>query len=179
MLMDDGFVRRLQLAFGGLTMAGVARRLDLPHATIRNYFQGRLPAPEVLIKIADATGVSLNWLLSGSGEMFVADIKGLDLGPMLEMKIDELIERKLKERETTPAIDLGDIDVHPDFAIDDAVRSTDDPQVVMQRWLEHEGRAFPADYGIVFFNGWETFSFNEKLAAVRDAKRVLDRSLKH
>lgn len=173
--MDKSFAKRLQLAFGGATMAGVARRLDLPHATVRNYFQGRLPAPDVLIKIADATGISLNWLLTGRGEMFVSEIKGLDLGHVLELKIDEMIGRRLADR----PMELGDVDSSGrEFDAVAALRETDDPQVVMQRWLEYEGRVFPSDYGIVFFNGWTTFSFDEKLAAVRDAKRVLDRSLK-
>jgi transcriptional regulator with XRE-family HTH domain len=51
-------------------MADIARRIgSYRHATIRNYFQGRLPAPEVLIKIANETNVSLNWLLTGDGEI--------------------------------------------------------------------------------------------------------------
>jgi len=31
---------------------------------------------------------------------------------------------------------------------------------------------------VVFFRGWETFTIEEKLDAVRDAKKVLDRTLK-
>ncbi|MBL8183167.1 MAG: hypothetical protein JNL64_16350, partial [Blastocatellia bacterium] len=51
--MSDEFIERLKLAFGHGSMADIARRLELPHATIRNYFGGRLPAPDVLIKIAN------------------------------------------------------------------------------------------------------------------------------
>ena len=68
--VNSGFVDRLRAAFGDASMAVVARRLGIPHATVRNYYQGRLPAPEVLIKIAAETGISLNWLLMGTGEMF-------------------------------------------------------------------------------------------------------------
>ncbi|HEX3101046.1 MAG TPA: helix-turn-helix domain-containing protein, partial [Pyrinomonadaceae bacterium] len=66
--MDNkDFVVRLRKTFEGESMADVARRLKIPHATVRNYYLGRLPAPEVLMKIANETGVSLNWLLIGAG----------------------------------------------------------------------------------------------------------------
>ena len=92
------FQDRLARIFDFGTMAEIARRLDLPHATIRNYFGGRLPSPEVLIKIADATNVSLNWLLTGKGEMYAGKPKGLDIGIVLEERIAEIIDRKLSER---------------------------------------------------------------------------------
>ena len=65
--MSEEFIQRLQRAFDYASMAEIARRIGVPHATVRNYFQGRLPAPDVLIKIANETNVSLNWLLTGKG----------------------------------------------------------------------------------------------------------------
>ena len=76
-------------------MADIARRIGVPHATIRNYFQGRLPAPEVLIKIANETNVSLNWLLTGDGQMYVTGREPLNFDRMLERRIEQLIEQKL------------------------------------------------------------------------------------
>jgi hypothetical protein len=35
---------------------------------------------------------------------------------------------------------------------------------------------YSRDYSVVFFRGWDAFSPTEKAEAVRDAKRVLDRS---
>ena len=49
----------------------------------------------------------------------------------------------------------------------------------MHEWLAFEGREYPSDFGIAFFRGWESFSAAEKVAAVRDAKRVLDRVTKN
>ena len=69
----------------------------------------------------------------------------------------------------TPAPDL--------FNIEDAVSRLDDPTEVMRQWMQHEGRDFPEDYGVVFFRGWESFTPEQKIEAVRDAKRVLDRTL--
>ncbi len=96
--MSDGFAARLRRAFDEASMAEIARRIEVPHATIRNYFvSGRLPAPEVLIKIAKATNISLNWLLLGTGEVYAGARKDIDLGRLFEEKIKEIVERKMGE----------------------------------------------------------------------------------
>jgi hypothetical protein len=61
--------------------------------------------------------------------------------------------------------------------VEGAVAEYDDPERVMSEWFRHDGRAYPRDYGVVFFRGWDAFSPSDKVAAVRDAKRVLDRIL--
>jgi hypothetical protein len=70
------------------------------------------------------------------------------------------------------------VDTSPGFDVESAVRKYDDPQKVMNEWFLFEGREYPQDYGVVFFNGWESLSPDDKIDAVHDAKRVLDRSLK-
>src|SRR5690606_34079921 len=82
------FQERLSSAFGNASMAEIARRINAPHATVRNYFQGRMPAPEVLIKIANETNVSLNWLLLGTGEMFAAGAVPVDIGKAIDERIE-------------------------------------------------------------------------------------------
>ncbi len=175
--MNKDFVERLNKAFENDTMADVARRLGIPHATVRNYYQGRMPASEVLIKIAYETGVSLNWLLMGVGDMYVAHRPPIGLGKFIEEKIAEMIDEKLARGPTEDVQDLGVADADPGFDVDAAVRRLNDPQLVMSEWFRHEGREYPQDYGLVFFRGWETFSNEDKIAAIRDAKRVLDRTL--
>jgi len=62
------FSHRLMEACQAKTVADVARKLQVPHPTARNYVQeGRLPSAEILIRIADETNVSLDWLLLGIG----------------------------------------------------------------------------------------------------------------
>ena len=174
----SAFKLRLQKAFENGSMADIARRLAVPHATVRNYFQGRLPAADVLVKIANETNVSLNWLLTGSGEMYIAGSRPVDLGRVIEERIGEIVERKLVERGVAAPIELGTVDEQPAFDVESAVAAHGDPQRVMHEWFKYEGRDYPSDYGVVFFQGWESFSPDEKLDAVRDAKKVLDRALK-
>jgi AcrR family transcriptional regulator len=177
--MNRDFTERLKQAFDNATMAEIARRIDVPHATIRNYFQGRMPAPDVLIKIADNTGVSLNWLLTGKGPVFLAGERPVDLDRLLEERVVNIVQRILSERGVSVAEDLGTIDEPPAFDIVGAVMRYGDPQKVMSEWFRHEGREYPADFGVVFFQGWESFTHEEKLDAVRDAKKVLDRTLRN
>lgn len=178
--MSENFQDRLKQVFDNASMADIARRLELPHATVRNYFQGRMPAPEVLIKIANETNVSLNWLLTGKGELYAggAVAAAFDLDVIFERKIEELIDRKLAERNIIGIDDLGEVDAPPEFDAAGAIRKYNDPRIVMNEWFRHEGRTYPDDYGVVFFQGWETYTEEEKLDAVKDAKKVLDRTLK-
>lgn len=176
--MTQDFADRLKMAFDFATMAEIARRIDAPHATIRNYFKGRMPAPEVLIKIANETNVSLNWLLTGAGDMYIAP-RPDDLGILLEIKIAEIVEQKLAERFADDVQELGRIDAKPKFDVGAAVAKFGEPHRVMSEWFASEGRKAPADFGVVFFQGWESYSLEEKIEAVRDAKKVLDRTLRN
>lgn len=164
------FVVRLGKTFDGASMAEVARRLGIPHATVRNYFQGRLPAPEVLIKIAKETDISLNWLLTGEGEMYGGQLPPIGIGRFLEEKIVEMVDKRLAER--------GFSEDKTTFDVANALDRLHDPQTVMSEWFKFEGREYPSDYGVVFFKGWETFSREQRIAAITDAKRVLDRTLR-
>lgn len=175
--MDKEFAQRLGEVFGFASMADIARRIGVPHATIRNYFQGRLPAPEVLIKIAHETNVSLNWLLTGTGEIYLAGREPLDLDRLLERKIEQLLERKLAP--PAPEVqNLGQIDAPPPFDVDAALTRFNDPGRIIAEWFKYEGRRAPKDLGVLFFQGWETYSDQEKAEALKDAKKVLDRALR-
>ena len=168
---DFDFVNRLRIAFDNASMAEVARRLKIPHATVRNYYkEARLPAPEVLIKIARETGVSLNWLLLGTGDRYIGETGPIGLGRFIEEKIGEMIDQKLAGKDLTNGLSF-------EFDVESAITRHDDPQIVMSEWFTFEGRECPQDFGIAFFRGWESFSAREKADAVKDAKRALDRSL--
>lgn len=176
--MNGDFTERLRLAFNFASMADIARRIGVPHATIRNYFHGRLPAPEVLIKIADETNVSLNWLLTGRGEIYLPGARPVEFGWLIEEKIAEIVDQKLAGRINTEVQDLGRIDAAPRFDVEEAVARLGDPHRVMKEWFRHEGRKYPQDFGVAFFQGWESYTPEEKAEAIRDAKRVLDRALR-
>jgi transcriptional regulator with XRE-family HTH domain len=176
-MQNDDFMKRFRKAFDNATMAVIARRLGIPHATVRNYYQdGRLPAPEVLIKIAAVTGISLNWLLLGTGEMYATAHPSIGLGRFLEDKINDIVDKRFAELNGDSVQELGAID--GEFDVEGALKKYNDPQQVMNEWFAYEGRAYPQDYGVMFFRGWETFSDEDKTAALYDAKQMLDRVLR-
>lgn len=174
-MKNQEFVDRLNLTFENRNMAQVGRMLDLPHATVRNYYQeGRLPAPEVLIKIANVTNVSLNWLLTGRGSMHGERVPAMSIGNFIDLRIGEMIEKRLASGYVQ---DLGSADA-ASFELDNAITDLNDPQKVMDAWFAFERREYPSDFGVEFFKGWESFTPQEKREALQDAKRVLDRTLK-
>lgn len=173
----EDFTKRLRQIFNDASMAEIARMLDLPHATIRNYFGGRLPAPDVLIRIAAETNVSLNWLLTGKGEMYAGSARGIDLGKMLDDRINELIDKRLASIGTQRPKTAVRVAART-FDVEDALQRFKDPDRVMNEWFKFENRKYPKDFGVVFFQGWETFTADEKIDAVKDAKKVLDRTLR-
>lgn len=179
MATDKAFQERLGRIFDYGSMADIARRLGLPHATVRNYFGGRLPAPEVLIKISDVTNVSLNWLLTGKGDMYAGEPKGLDVGRVIDARIAEIVDRKLAERFDAGVQQLGTIDEPQSFDVGAAINRFGDPEKVMAEWFKFEGRKYPKDFGVVFFQGWESFAEDERVDAIHDAKKVLDRTLRN
>jgi transcriptional regulator with XRE-family HTH domain len=60
---------RLALCIGDATVSSFARSCGLPEATIRSYLDGRKPVFDKLVKIANAAGVTLDWLATGKGSM--------------------------------------------------------------------------------------------------------------
>lgn len=170
-MKNADFVSRLRIAFGDDTAADVARRLSLPHATVNNYFHGRMPSPEVLILITDETNVSLTWLLTGRGEQYIGDPAPADIGRVLQTLIANIVDERLsKSREM------------PDTAVYDlrqAIAEMNDPQKILKAWCAHDGFKVPKDFGVVFFQGWETMSDDEKADAIRDARRVIERNQRH
>ena len=177
MAEKGGFTQRLHKIFSNASMAEIARQLDLPHATIRNYFAGRLPSPEVLIRIAEKTNVSLNWLLTGQGEVYAGAPKVATLDALLEDKIAEIVEKRLLSFELRNAKTPEKNSFQNFFDIEVALEKSGDPHKVMKEWFSFEGRSYPRDYGVIFFQGWDSFTQEEKIEAIKDAKKVLDRVL--
>lgn len=97
------FTDRLKQIFaeiGDRTPADIARRIDVPHTTATNYLKGRMPAAEVLIKIARETNVSINWLLAGVGAKYQSQPNGLFI--QLDQRENVLIRQKADDHQMTP-----------------------------------------------------------------------------
>lgn len=81
------------------------------------------------------------------------------------------------EARYTPSLqNLGTID-RPDL-VADAVAANKLPDEIMNEWLAASGSSVPEGYSIQFFGGWENWSQNERIEAIHDARKVLERTLR-
>jgi transcriptional regulator with XRE-family HTH domain len=64
------------------------------------------------------------------------------------------------------------------FDVEEILKNSDSIVQTINAWYEHEGRESPIDMAPIFFAGWETFTFDQKLAAVCDWKKALDWHIK-
>jgi len=65
---------RLRECIADETVSSFARRCKLPEATIRSYLDGKKPVFDKLVKIADAAGVTVDWLATGRGPRTRAEL---------------------------------------------------------------------------------------------------------
>jgi transcriptional regulator with XRE-family HTH domain len=101
------FAHRLKLVFPGQSVAEIARKLGVPHPTVSNYFKhNRVPATEILTKIADETDVSLTWLLTDKGPQWVISTDESEAGGKTEdLKEDGISHSRLPEATKPPSLD--------------------------------------------------------------------------
>jgi hypothetical protein len=76
--------------------ARIQRLLNISYQAAKNYLNGRLPDPRVLLTIAERTPYSLHWLLTGEGEKFSIPARRDDTLP-LARQISQLIRQEVEE----------------------------------------------------------------------------------
>ncbi len=79
---------------GTTEAAKIQRLLNISYQAAKNYLNGRLPDPRVLLTIAERTPYSLHWLLTGQGEKFALPA-GNEGTPILARQIGELIRQEV------------------------------------------------------------------------------------
>src|SRR3954467_3730885 len=70
---NSGFAIRFAEVCGTGRVSKIQRLLNIPYQSAKNYLNGRLPRPEVLLLISDRTGCSIDWLLTGRGKKFLTE----------------------------------------------------------------------------------------------------------
>ena len=74
MFNSDNVIDRAKIALGIKTDAQLARALEVSTSVIPGYNRRQTVPLEQCIKIAERTGVSLDWLILGKGEMKPAPV---------------------------------------------------------------------------------------------------------
>ena len=89
---NSAFTARFIEACGTAEPSGVQRLLNISYQAAKNYLHGRLPQTEILIKIAERTSCSIDWLLTGRGKKFLDGASQKDT-PVSTGQFEELVRR--------------------------------------------------------------------------------------
>lgn len=132
---------RLVKAFGTNDKAKIAEKLGFSSVqAVYKVLSGERELDfEKLLRFRDSTNCSIDWLLTGLGEMRPGDNKTFDL----EYSIDH----------------------------------SDDWRDVIEDWYKFEGQTMPEFEGASFMGGWEMFTKEQKINAIKDLKSLLDRAI--
>lgn len=94
----------ITMAERSLNGADLARITGLTPTAISRYRQGRVPAAEELLRLSDALGVDMKWLLTGDGSGPRAPAGEASAGTLRGLKAEaEKLARQLGEAEATLA----------------------------------------------------------------------------
>lgn len=89
----------------GLTQKGLASACGVSVTSVQNYENGQIPGGEVLLRLSSALNCSMEWLLTGEGQMFPGGTKiatpkqALDLANGRIPRADPLTEDEADPRE--------------------------------------------------------------------------------
>jgi hypothetical protein len=86
------FIARFIEACGTSEPARIQRLLNISYQSAKNYLNGRLPEPAVLISIGTSTSYSIDWLLTGRGKKFADSYRTEDT-PQLTRQMETFVRR--------------------------------------------------------------------------------------
>ncbi|EAM4263992.1 XRE family transcriptional regulator [Salmonella enterica] len=99
-----GISERLKIVLDNqsLSITDAAAKCEIPYRSLQNYLRGeREPKVDALISISTRLGVSIDWLLTGRGTMYITSnqVEGRDCSQCAQQVSDEMTvrERKLLE----------------------------------------------------------------------------------
>lgn len=65
--LDLEFGARIREAIGDESVNAFAKRCELPEASLRGYLKGKYPTADKALRIAETSGVAVEWLVAGRG----------------------------------------------------------------------------------------------------------------
>lgn len=83
---EEKFLERLKSSIKNESVLGVSRRAGISQSVLRRYLDGSLPGIDKAVALAKATGVSLEWLVTGNDPQLPAATPDLAGVPLMEPK---------------------------------------------------------------------------------------------
>lgn len=155
-LKNPDFHARLVTLIGDMQPFAWAARVGISKGAFsRIWHEGTIPGPMLLRRITDATGVSIDWLITGQGPMFpghddVAGFRGT-VHVLSTPGSNPLHRRRHSDGFVTVPLahDHASAGVQPALGHEE----TTDVIAFRREWLEHELHADPHDLYLVFVEG--------------------------
>lgn len=86
-MADNVFSERLKVLMGDANGSEFARKCGLSESAVRKYLKQTQPRMDVLVRIADVTGASVEWLATGRGSPY-PEQKIIEITPEVAQKLD-------------------------------------------------------------------------------------------
>lgn len=96
MFEKTDFIRRFIEICGTSKPAEVARLLNIPYQSAKNYLNGRVPNAAALVSLSEITSCSIDWLLTGRGKKFPDDARSTDT-PLPVRQLEAIARRVFVE----------------------------------------------------------------------------------
>lgn len=179
-ITDENISKRLVSAFNAKDLKDVATKLDEKYTSLHNWASGRRDFPtKILIKIAKLTNVSIDWILTGEGDKPLKPSDRVNLDETIRKIVREIVREEFElfvtENKQIPIQDLGAIDA---FDLEKSIKKYNSVDKVLEDWYRHEGKDIPEGFSGFLYQGWENLSFDEKVEAIKQQKKLLDKTSK-
>lgn len=163
------FGRRLKEAFDNATNGTIAEKIGVGEGTVGFYVRGRVPDADILIKIANATGRSIDWLLTGKESTPERVVEKSVFDPIISRDaLTDLIREVVRQELATGRVqELGTID---EF-LAESIRKHDNPLPVLEDWYRREG--WPTDeISVPQFKGWDKLTLEQKVRQIKAFRNI-------
>lgn len=159
------FGRRLKEAFDNEPNGRIAAKLGVAENTVGFYVRGRVPDAEMLIRISNATGRSVDWLLTGR-----------ERAPR-EVVVERLVTDPIINREELKRLvrEIVREEMSPPFDLDAAIASGKGDAEIIEEWYRAEGQEPPQDFLGMLAKPAGPMTRREMLI---EMKRVLDETVR-
>lgn len=98
---------RIREAMNDQSVRGFAQKADITEGTLRNILNGGIPRLDSVLRIADAGGVNIGWLVSGEGPMMKGDLPtAISFKQIRELDDEATTESCIVIREAEDALGL-------------------------------------------------------------------------
>lgn len=167
----NAFGTRLKLAFGNATNKVIGEKIGVAENTVGFYVRGRIPDAEILIKIANVTNRSIDWLLTG------AEKEPKQPDPLINERALRSMVRRIIQEEIQGRVriqDLGSVDA---FDLDAAIGRGESDDEILSGWYRSEGRQLPDGFLGVLPKLEPPITGEKRRALLKDLKKMLDLKL--